>query len=143
MRFGMAATKWATIALAVPLLLAACGEAPAGAPGGSGSRDDHGCGTFQRAHRFDGATAGPLDLEQPPPVTVRFFDESVALEAWTYCYRSVCADGAPPAEPSDVGNPGEVVVEFPLAGWSFRAAFRPAGDECGRSGLWIFQYWRD
>jgi hypothetical protein len=71
-------------------------------------------------------------LDAPPPVTVRFFDESVDLQAWTYCYRTVCADGSPPAEPHDVGNPEEVVVEFPLGGWSFTASFRPAGDECGR-----------
>jgi hypothetical protein len=132
MRFGMAATKWATIALAVPLLLAACGEAAAeprveAAPGTTTAAAPSSEPTASTE-----PTAGPLDLEKPPPVTVRFFDESVALEAWTYCYRSVCADGAPPAEPSDVGNPGEVVVEFPLAGWSFSAAFRPAGDECGR-----------
>jgi len=63
---------------------------------------------------------------------VRFFDESVALQAWTFCYRSLCADGAPPAEPPDVGDPEEVVIEFPLTGWSFTALFRPAANECGR-----------
>jgi hypothetical protein len=71
-------------------------------------------------------------LDGPPPVTVRFFDETAALEAWTYCYGSVCADGMPPSDPHDVGSPEEVVVEFPLAGWSFTASFRPAGEECGR-----------
>jgi hypothetical protein len=126
MRLGMAATKRATIALAVPLLLAACGEV---APK---PRVEAAPGTTTAAAPSSEPTARSLDLEKPPPVTVRFFDESVALEAWTYCYRSVCADGAPPAEPPDVGNPGEVIVEFPLAGWSFSAEFRPAGDECGR-----------
>ena len=31
-----------------------------------------------------------------------------------------------------MGDPEEVVVEFPLSGWSFKASFSPAGDECGR-----------
>ena len=68
------------------------------------------------------------ELERPPPVTVRFSDESVALQAWAYCFDGVCIDGSPPAESADVGNPEEVVVEFPLPGWSFTASFRPAGD---------------
>ena len=63
---------------------------------------------------------------------MRFSDESVALQAWAFCYGSVCVDGRPPAELADVGNPEEVVVEFPLPDWSFTASFRPAGDECGR-----------
>jgi hypothetical protein len=132
MRFGIAATKWATIALAISLLLAACGEA---APE---PRVEAAPGTTTAAAPSSEPTASteptapPLDLEKPPPVTVRFFDESVALEAWTYCYRNVCADGAPPVDPPDVGNPGEVVVEFPLGEWSFGAEFRPAGKKCGR-----------
>jgi hypothetical protein len=31
-----------------------------------------------------------------------------------------------------VGDPGEVGVEFPLSGWSFKASFSPARKECGR-----------
>jgi hypothetical protein len=71
-------------------------------------------------------------LEAPPPVTVRFFDQSIDLHAWTYCYKNGCADGSPPRNPPEVGDPEEVVVEFPLSGWSFNASFSPAGDECGR-----------
>jgi hypothetical protein len=63
---------------------------------------------------------------------VRFVDGSFELRAWTYCYGNVCADGFPPEDPPDVGDPDEVVVEFPLPGWSFTAYLRPAGDECGR-----------
>jgi len=75
------------------------------------------------------------DLESPPPVTVRYFDQSIDLLAWSYCYGSVCADGFPPAEPPDVGSPQEVIVEFPLEGWSFTASFSPTGGEVGDSGL--------
>lgn len=77
-------------------------------------------------------TAAPPDLEGPPPVTVQFLDQSVDLQAWTYCYGNVCVDGMPPAEPPDVGDPEEVFVEFPLPDWLFTASSRPAGDECGR-----------
>jgi hypothetical protein len=117
--------------LAVSLLLAGCGEA------GPEPQVEAAPGTTTAAAPSSEPTASaepapPLDLEKPPLVTVRFFDESVALEAWTYCYRNVCADGAPPVDPPDVGNPGEVVVEFPLREWSFGAEFRLAGKKCGR-----------
>jgi hypothetical protein len=74
----------------------------------------------------------PGDLEAPPPVTVRFFEESIELHAWTYCYRNGCADGAPPANPPDVGSPDEISVEFALSGWSFNGSFTRAGRKCGR-----------
>jgi hypothetical protein len=113
------------LGLVVLLSLAACGGAtpdpPTGAPAGP---------TSETAPSSEGEE--PLDLEAPPPVTVRALDREIALEAWTYCYGSVCADGAPPADPPDVGNPEEVVVEFPLPGWSFTASFQPAGERCGR-----------
>jgi hypothetical protein len=74
----------------------------------------------------------PYVREEPPPVTIRFFDRSIELVPYTYCYGNVCAEGFPPAHPPDVGSPDEVVVQFPLEGWSFTGGFRPAGEECGR-----------
>ena len=74
----------------------------------------------------------PGGLEAPPPVTITYFDQSVELHAWTYCYKSGCADGSPPGHPHDVGDPEEIGVEFPLPGWSFEASFTPAGEKCGR-----------
>jgi hypothetical protein len=74
----------------------------------------------------------PGDLKAPPPVTVRFFDQSIDLHAWTYCYKNGCVNGAPPDNPPEVGQPGEVIVEFPHSEWSFKASFSPAGEECGR-----------
>jgi hypothetical protein len=71
------------------------------------------------------------DLDAPPPVTVRSADRSIDLTAWTYCFGNLCVDGAPPADPPDVGSPEEIAVEFPLSGWSFTASFVPAGTECG------------
>ncbi len=125
MRTGMARMKWATVALAGLLLLTACGEgAPEGLDGAGPET------TTTRASSTE--PAGAPELDAPPPVTVRFFDESVALRAWRYCFRSACVDGSPPAEPADVGNPAEVVIEFPLTGWSFSASFRPLASECGR-----------
>jgi hypothetical protein len=74
----------------------------------------------------------PTESDAPPPVTVHFFDQSVALRAWTYCFGNLCADGSPPAAPADVGSPEEVLVEFPLPDWSFTASFQPARKPCGR-----------
>lgn len=114
--------KWATAALAGSLLLATCGEA-----GPIGTNRE------SMTTLASPTTSGLYpDLESPPPVTVRYFDRSTDLLAWTYCFGSVCADGSPPAEPPDVGSPQEVIVEFPLEGWSFTASFTPVGEECGR-----------
>jgi hypothetical protein len=75
-------------------------------------------------------TDGPLP-GSPPPVTVRFFDRSVELLPYSYCYRTWCVNGGPGDLP-DIGAPERVTVEFPLTGWSFTAYFRPSGDDCGR-----------
>jgi hypothetical protein len=118
----LAPAGW-VVAVTGLLLLAACAEA---APD-TGSDLASGPGTPTPSE-----LAVDPDLEAPPPVTVRFSDQAIDLAAWTYCYRTSCVDGIPPAEPPDVGSPEEVIVEYPLPGWSFTASFRPAGDECGR-----------
>ena len=123
-------TRWiVTMLVVVGALLSACGSGetagprsdpkPAGAPSENDSAPSS-------------EPLEPGDLEAPPPVTVWFFDESVDLHAWTYCYGNGCVDGAPPASPRDVGSPEDIIVEFPLPGWSFKASFSPAGKECGR-----------
>jgi hypothetical protein len=122
---GRARTKSAIAAVAALLLLAACGEAAPDPEVGAGRE------TTTTAAPSSAPTAAS-ELEAPPPVTVGFFDKSVALQAWSYCYGSVCINGSPPAEPPDVGNPEEVVIDFPLTRWSFTAYFRPAANECGR-----------
>ena len=68
----------------------------------------------------------------PPPVTICFFDQSAELEPWSYCYEDGCASGSPPENPIDVGSPDEVVVNYPLPDWSFKAFFAPADEKCGR-----------
>jgi hypothetical protein len=70
--------------------------------------------------------------EAPPPVTVHFFDRSVELQPYTYCYREGCVDGGPRAPVPDVGTPPLVTVEYPLEGWTFTAFFTKSGDDCGR-----------
>ena len=110
--------------MAALLLLAGCGDA---APGESRAEPEKSTAAAPGNKPLE-----PGGLEAPPPVTVRFFDQSIDLHAWTYCYKNGCADGSPPDDPLDVGDPGEVGVEFPLSGWSFKASFSPAGRECGR-----------
>jgi hypothetical protein len=122
---GMVRTKSATAAVATLLLLVACGEGTPDPQVGAGLET-----TTTRAPSVE--PTAPPGLDAPPPVTVRFFDESVALQAWSYCYGNVCINGSPPADPPDVGDPEEVVIDFPLAEWSFTAYFRPAANECGR-----------
>lgn len=82
----------------------------------------------------------------PPPVTVTG-TRTVALTASSYCWsemdpspdsrsggRGVCADGLPPTNPPDIGEPDEVIVRFPVPGWKFEARFVATGAaECARS----------
>jgi hypothetical protein len=109
------------------LLLAGCGGEPP---------DADVAGPTTTAPPAEPTSSEPVDVpsesDAPPPVTVQFFDESVALRAWTYCYVNLCVDGSPPAAPADVGSPEQVLVEFPLEDWSFTATFQPAGKPCGR-----------
>jgi hypothetical protein len=120
-----ARARWATAILAGSLLVVACAEVP---PDRRADTDP----AKTTAGSASGETATGSDLDSPPPVTVRFSEGSIDLAAYTYCYGSGCADGFPPDEPPDVGDPEQVVVEFPLPGWSFTATFTPAGEKCGR-----------
>jgi hypothetical protein len=120
---GTKPVTWVAL-LVASLLLASCG-------GIGDSEAGLGSVRAKSSSPPDEPTAEP-DLVSPPPVTVRYFDRSIDLAAWTYCYEAACVDGFPPKELADVGSPEQVVVEFPLPTWSFTASFRPSGDECGR-----------
>ena len=76
-------------------------------------------------------TAGPGD-DHPPPVRVSAGDRSLELDAFTYCYGSVCADGMPPNPLPDIGEAAELHVDFALPDWTFQAELRLAGQDCGR-----------
>jgi hypothetical protein len=75
----------------------------------------------------DGTTSGGL-----PAVTVTGAGAPIELEAWTFCFEGLCADGAPPTEPADVGATDAVQVEFPLDDWAFEATFAEVGETCPR-----------
>jgi hypothetical protein len=72
-------------------------------------------------------------LDRPPPVEVSGGGISLSLEAWTACWGNGCYDGMPPVDPADIGNPDEIIVEFPEERWGFSATVTPVGEECGRS----------
>jgi hypothetical protein len=117
-------TRWTAIIVVVSFVATACaGAARDGDPRGGPSAvtDD-----------ASPADEADPDLERPPPVTVRFGDQSIEIDAYTYCYGSVCATGYPPDPLPDIGSAEELTVEFPLDGWSFTAIFTPAGERCGR-----------
>ena len=125
----MMVRRVAAVLAVAGVLLGACGKAPE-SPSGTGS------GPVTQPSPTEGKDApgepNHPEFEQPPPVVVRYSDESIELSAWTYCYGAACVDGMVPEDPPDVGNPAEIIVEFPLPSWTFTASFRPAGDECGR-----------
>lgn len=75
---------------------------------------------------------GPTEIDRPPPVEVRGGDTVLSLEAWTACWGNGCYDGMPPQNPPHIGDPAEILVEFPEEGWEFSATVTPVGEECGR-----------
>ncbi|HEY8546113.1 MAG TPA: hypothetical protein VIL36_13735 [Acidimicrobiales bacterium] len=106
-----------------------------GDEGGAGreGRDGRGGHEVEDGMPVPGEAPPPPDDGGPPRVRVTAGDRSLELDAVTYCYGTVCADGVPPASLPDVGAASEVQVDFALEDWTFTAELRPAGDECGRS----------
>jgi len=97
---------------------------------------EEGCGAFE-VERVDPMesvrTVEPIDeFPRPPNVVVRNGTTEVRLDAWTYCFGNVCADGLAPESPPSVGTSDRVGVEFPLEGWTFDATFQRAGEPCAR-----------
>lgn len=90
-----------------------------------------GCGQATSAPSEDGGSGGfePGDVT---PVVLRLDAGPVELAPWTYCLGNGCADGAPPDELPDVGDPTEVAFTFDRAGWDFTATFRERVDACAR-----------
>lgn len=78
--------------------------------------------------------AGPRG-DHPPPVTIHYGSDSQDLEAWSFCYGNLCVDGGPPDPPPSLGSPEQVLIDFPLEGWSFEATFQPAEQRCGRAQI--------
>lgn len=123
----------AAVALAA-VCLTACGDAR---PADSSEPDDSPDAPSKKLRGENAVDptgpSGEEDFDGPPDVRVRYGDEFVDLRAWTFCYGNVCADGIPPPNPPDVGGPEQVVVEYPIEGWTFRASFRAAGQTCTRT----------
>lgn len=127
--------RWAVSAIAALVLLTACNESAPNELRADPENSITLAPSDEPAESVVTPSNEPLEpgiLEAPPPVTVHYFDQSIDLQAWTYCYSNGCAAGSPPPDPPDVGDPEQVVVEFPLSGWSFIATFSPAGERCGR-----------
>lgn len=93
--------RWAVSAIAASVLLTACVDAGPSASGAEPTAPTTAAplSVAPSAVTPSRESTGRRDMDEPPPVTVRFFDESIELPAWTYCYGNVCADGTPPANP--------------------------------------------
>lgn len=76
---------------------------------------------------------GQANPGSPPDVVVRGDGASLTLAPYTYCWGTVCADGAPPEPLPDIGTHPELTVEFPVEGWRGEATFQRADDPCARS----------
>lgn len=56
---------------------------------------------------------GLIHFNRPPAVEVRGGDNVLSLKAWTACWGSGCFDSMPPQDPPHIGDPAEILVEFP------------------------------
>ena len=56
----------------------------------------------------------------------------VGLQAWSYCWGDVCADGVPPQSVPSVGAGERVRVSSSSVGLSLSAEFVAAEEECAR-----------
>jgi hypothetical protein len=104
------------------------GDDPADDPTMVGDADEGG-GGVQRPAPAPPPTAAPGD-EGPPPVRVSAGDRSIELDAYTFCYRSMCADGMPPEPLADIGSADELQVDFGLPDWTFTAYFSSLDVPC-------------
>jgi hypothetical protein len=80
----------------------------------------------------DPGGGGRPPLDEPPEVTVRSGTRTLKLDAYTYCYGNVCADGFPTEAPPDIGEASEALIGFPERDWTFQATFERVGERCGR-----------
>lgn len=92
--------------------------------------DSHTGGDTPTASHTEPGGQPPVDqptVDQPPgppPVVVRDQDSALTLEPWTSCWSAdgmgQCVDGAPPEIPPDLGaRSTEIVLSYPVGGWSF------------------------
>src|SRR5262245_49463718 len=62
-------------------------------------------------------------------IVVRVDGHDTILRPFSFCDRTMCADGIPIADDDlqDVGTGGPLVVDFSRSGWSFTAGLAPIG----------------
>ena len=75
-----------------------------------------------------------VDATHPPVLAVQAASGAVEVEPWSWCYADpgggACADGAPPADPPQLGAGTALPFEFVLDDWSFTATSEPVGTGC-------------
>ncbi len=102
----------ALFVLAVGLLLAACGGDEIDISAASPDPSDE-------VEQAEPSEEDEMDSSEPPPVQLTRGENTLALEAWTYCWTSpgadegICADGAPPETPETLTGEGPIMVTFP------------------------------
>lgn len=127
---GSVMSRRTVIVVAIVMLLAvACGSSEEGV-----SADSTSSSPPTTAPPSTSTSTAPVAgrLQAPPAVTVQGAGDPIELKAWTYCFRTGCADGAPPETPPDVGATDQVTISFPLDDWTFEAGFARAGVDCAR-----------
>ncbi|GAB4065238.1 hypothetical protein GCM10028777_14130 [Angustibacter speluncae] len=76
-----------------------------------------------------------VDAAHPPVLAVQAASGGVDVVPWSWCFSDpdgpgACADGAPPAEPPQLGAGPAMPFGFPLEDWSFTATSEPVGTGC-------------
>ena len=120
--------------LAFLISLGACGSRDGAAPAATEVRTTPDAPTTTIGASHPTAVA---NSPRPPPIQLRAGGREISLFPWSYCWSGdavgVCADGRPPESPTDVGNPGEIEISFPVPGFRFTATVYRHGETCGRA----------
>lgn len=75
----------------------------------------------------------PAAVTGPPTITVGGPRATVDLQPWSYCWGSVCADGAPPQSLPAAGAGDRLTLSSRDAGLRLSAQFVAADQDCPRS----------
>lgn len=89
----------------------------------------------QGSTHTEASPEGSFDEGGPPDVVIDHGDVELSLQPWTTCWSTgdngYCADGMPPQPLPELGQVGsDVLISFPLEGWTFHASQQDPSDPC-------------
>lgn len=118
------------VVMAITVTATACGNGTGGGQGASNAPPTSAPSSTNTVVGDEEINTGAAD--RAPEVIVKAGDVELVLDPWTACWGNGCYDGFPPEILPDIGDPKEIIVDFPASGWEFTATVQAVGEECAR-----------